>query len=198
MHNFIEVYSNSVPDSLIDRLISKVDLDHEVAKDVGRVAKDGGSDNKYSWDLGETQFSSNKLLREDFQVFLLEADPELYHEVLDTITPYVKAYASKYSMSMEALALQRVKVQKTPEYGGYSFWHSEQGKSPSNTRALSWVLYLNDIEEAGETEFIFQQVRQKPVKGELVVFPAGLTHVHRGNPPVGATKYIATGWAVYE
>ena len=190
MHNFIEVYSNSVPDSLIDRLISKVDLDHE-------VAKDGGSDNIYSWGLGETQFSS-KLLREDFQVFLLEADPELCHEVLDTITPYVKAYASKYSMGMEGLTLQYVKVQKTPEYGGYSFWHSEQGKSPSNTRALSWVLYLNDIEEAGETEFIFQQVRQKPVKGELVVFPAGLTHVHRGNPPVGATKYIATGWAVYE
>ena len=33
---------------------------------------------------------------------------------------------------------------------------------------------------------------------DVIIFPAGFTHVHRGNPPIGGTKYIATTWAVVQ
>jgi len=57
------------------------------------------------------------------------------------------------------------------------------------------ITYLNDDFEGGETEFLYQGVRVKPEKGKTVIFPASYTHVHRGNPPIGGTKYIATTWA---
>ena len=49
------------------------------------------------------------------------------------------------------------------------------------------------IVEQGETEFLYQKQRIKPVEGRVVIFPGSFTHLHRGNPPLNI-KYIATGW----
>jgi hypothetical protein len=87
------------------------------------------------------------------------------------------------------------KVQKTKVGGGYHVWHSE--KSREENRVLAYLLYLNDVEEGGETEFLYQHKRIKPKQGTLVLWPAGFTHTHRGNPPLSNTKYIMTGWVEY-
>ena len=62
------------------------------------------------------------------------------------------------------------------------------------SRILTWTLYLNDVNEGGETEFLHQSLRIKPKQGTIVVWPAGFTHIHRGNPPLSGEKYIVTGW----
>jgi hypothetical protein len=86
------------------------------------------------------------------------------------------------------------KIQKTEPGQGYHVWHCESGVRENCTRILAWTLYLNDIEEGGETEFIYQHMRVKPKQGTLVMWPAAFTHTHRGNPPLSKTKYIVTGW----
>ena len=53
---------------------------------------------------------------------------------------------------------------------------------------------MNDVEEGGELEFLHQNLRFKPRKGDFLIWPAHFTHMHRGNPPISNTKYIATGW----
>ena len=59
------------------------------------------------------------------------------------------------------------------------------------------MIYLNDIDDGGETEFLYQKRRIKPQKGTVVIFPAGMTHVHKGNLVMGEqTKYIVTGWYI--
>ena len=58
------------------------------------------------------------------------------------------------------------------------------------------MVYLNDVEEGGETEFLYQQLKIKPSKGRVVIWPGSFTHLHRGNPPM-STKYIATGWFAF-
>ena len=59
------------------------------------------------------------------------------------------------------------------------------------------MIYLNDIEDGGETEFQYQRRRISPSAGTVVFFPAGLTHVHKGNLVLGEQdKYIVTGWYV--
>ena len=55
------------------------------------------------------------------------------------------------------------------------------------------MIYLNDVEEGGETEFLYQKRKFKPEKGTVMVWPGAYTHLHRGNPPM-SDKYIATGW----
>ena len=56
-------------------------------------------------------------------------------------------------------------------------------------------MYLNDIDEAGETEFLYQNKRISPKQGRVLMWPADWTHSHRGNPPIGKEdKYILTTW----
>ena len=86
------------------------------------------------------------------------------------------------------------KVQKTLPSGGYHVWHSEQGGGAHMRRILVYTLYLNDVEEGGETEFLYQQKRYPARKGDICIFPAHFTHPHRGNPPLSGEKYIMTGW----
>ena len=61
-------------------------------------------------------------------------------------------------------------------------------------RSGAYILYLNDVPEGGETEFLYQRLRVSPKEGTLVIFPASYTHTHRGNPPLRGSKYIMTGW----
>jgi hypothetical protein len=87
-----------------------------------------------------------------------------------------------------------IKIQKTCPTQGYHVWHCEHDALSGRDRVLAWTLYLNDVEEGGETEFLYQSLRIKPKKGTFTLFPAHFTHTHRGNPPLSGVKYIATGW----
>lgn len=89
-----------------------------------------------------------------------------------------------------------VKGQKTPPGGGFHGWHYEASDGVTYNRILTYTLYLNDDFEAGETEFLSLNRRIEPKAGMCVVFPCGFLHTHRGNPPIGACKYIITGWVV--
>jgi quercetin dioxygenase-like cupin family protein len=60
------------------------------------------------------------------------------------------------------------------------------------------MFYLNDVDEGGETEFYYQQQKVKPVKGRMVIAPAGFTHTHRGNKPESNDKYILTSWVLFK
>ena len=66
-------------------------------------------------------------------------------------------------------------------------------------RLLNYLVYLNDVPDGeGETEFLNQGLRNQPKKGNLVIFPAFFTHIHRGNPVYTTDKYIATGWMLWD
>lgn len=88
------------------------------------------------------------------------------------------------------------KVQKTPAGGGYHIWHDELNGSnyAIKNRVLVWMLYLNDDFEGGETEFLYYKKRVQPEKGKLLIWPAGMTHAHRGGLVLEGMKYVITGW----
>jgi hypothetical protein len=91
--------------------------------------------------------------------------------------------------------LTGVKIQKTLPGEGYHVWHIEHNKGyHQEARAFVYSIYLNDVKEGGETEFLHQSVRVKPKKGRIVIWPAGFPYVHRGNPPLAGEKYILTSW----
>ena len=87
------------------------------------------------------------------------------------------------------------KIQKTLLTEGYHTWHIEHMSGFHYAqRALVFTIYLNDVEEGGETEFLHFAKRTKPVTGRIVIWPAGFPYVHRGNPPLSGEKYILTSW----
>jgi hypothetical protein len=89
------------------------------------------------------------------------------------------------------------KMQKTCIGQGYHVWHFENDSRRSANRLFAWMLYLNDVDEGGETEFLYYPKRIKPKAGTLLLWPASFTHAHRGNPPLSNDKYVITGWLEY-
>ena len=84
-------------------------------------------------------------------------------------------------------------LQKTNPTEGYHDWHSESNNIACINRTLVWSVYFNDLEDSGETQFLYQKLKVNPKAGRVLIFPGSFTHLHRGNPPY-QSKYIATGW----
>lgn len=107
-----------------------------------------------------------------------------------------KLYAEKYATlaNYSPHRIYTTKIQRTEKEQGYHVWHSDGEFKPLCNRLLVFILYLNDVEEGGETEFLYISKRVKPKAGRLILFPTSITHTHRGNPPISNTKYIFTGW----
>jgi hypothetical protein len=108
-------------------------------------------------------------------------------------------YAEKYSIlqTSDPHRIYTIKIQKTVPGGGYHVWHAEDNTRLHRSRVLVFTLYLNDVEEGGETEFLYLSKRVQPKTGRLLLWPAGFTHTHRGNPPLKGDKYIVTGWVEF-
>ena len=116
-------------------------------------------------------------------------------EVMDIVTKYVEKYNLK---NMVDLALKETwNIQHYKPNEGFFGWHCERTFYASHQRALVFMTYLNDVTDGGETEFYWQKVKTKPIKGKTVIWPTDFTHLHRGIPSPTQHKYIATGWMNY-
>ena len=116
---------------------------------------------------------------------------DLNEELMDCFKEYCHVFGHLKQM---AFYTTTQKVQKTPAGGGYHVWHDENSNIDQATRSAVWMMYLNDNFEGGETEFLYYKRRIKPKKNSLLIWPAGLTHAHRGGLVTSGNKYIITGW----
>jgi hypothetical protein len=153
---------------------------------------------------GKTRFESHgesKTLKDDTQVFADDIESIPLRKVTREFNElfwgkFYPIYEQEYSVlkDTERHANYSFKIQKTKVGGGYHVWHFESTTRELSNRLLTWILHLNDVQEGGETEFLYQHMRVKPEQGTLVIWPAAFTHTHRGNPPLSNEKYIVTGW----
>ena len=56
-------------------------------------------------------------------------------------------------------------------------------------RYLTLILYLNTVDQGGETEFPQQGLKIKPVEGRCIIHPADWTYSHKSHPSEEA-KYV--------
>lgn len=133
-------------------------------------------------------------LRQDRALFISNPD---YNEDVRTFSNWLQTgfelYCQKYEISHALTSNTNKFHQVEPFQNGYSVLHYEAADGDSARRCLTWLMYLNDVEEGGETEFPAYGLRVKPKAGRLVIWPAAFTHYHRGNPPFSRKCYV-TGW----
>lgn len=190
--DFIGVYDGYIPDQACDEAIELFNKYQEFNKVFSRFTSEGVTQDfkndkqlfcspEY---LTDQEFNVNKL-----KLLMVNFDLALRHYCTET---NIKKYTS------EDIITDHVKIQKTIPAQGYHIWHIEHGQGIENLkRVLAYTIYLNTVEEGGETEFLLQSQRLKPVKGRICIFPASFPYVHRGNPPLSGEKYIATSWISY-
>ena len=121
--------------------------------------------------------------------------PSMIYNLYKSVYPmYATEYKLSPKMMQQNVFISGFKVQKTLPTEGYHVWHFESASIDQCDRFMVYTLYLNDVEEGGETEFLLQSKRIPSKQGTMCLFPAGFTHIHRGNPPLSGPKYIITGW----
>ena len=131
---------------------------------------------------------------QDSQIDIAAFNPSVANHILCAVRVCLEQYLDWYPFLKNFnFHSTTCLLQKTMPTEGYHGWHSETNNIACASRTLVWSVYFNDVEEGGETEFLYQKQKIIPKAGRVLIFPGAFTHLHRGNPPYEA-KYIATGW----
>ena len=150
----------------------------------------------------ENIVKSPKSINDMDELYLLDLnnsqhlDPYFHKHFYDVLWFAYKEYIKNFSMIDNLhVTARNIKMKRIKPGQGFHGWHYENIREGCEFRLLVAQVYLNDIDDAGETEFLYQNKRFKPKQDRLLFFPTDWTHSHRGNPPIGeTTKYILTTW----
>ena len=111
-----------------------------------------------------------------------------------TKLPYQEHFPGGY-LFFDSTFYECLNVQKYEKgVGHYNAWHIETGNFQMSRRMFAFILYLNDVEEGGETELLYSGIKIQPKKGRLLIFPSTFPYVHKGHMPISNDKYILTTW----
>ncbi len=162
------------------------------------------AENKFNNTINRIGFEDASILeKQDQQFFAGSNNLKVWWKELKTLIinfdmawkHYQKNVGARASFGQDEFYYTQLKIQKTLPTEGYHIWHLEHQKGFENeARAFVFSIYLNDVEEGGETEFLHFSKRVKPKTGRIVIWPASFPYVHRGNPPLSGKKYILTSW----
>ena len=120
---------------------------------------------------------------------------ELCNEYFDSLKKCLAEYQHEYGINCGSpLINYTFKIHKVKKGQGYHVWHYENGDYDNRDRFITYMTYLKAPEEGGETEFLHQSRKIEPIERRTLIWPAGFTHVHRGNPPLKGEKIYITGW----
>lgn len=188
--DFIGVFEDVVPQEQCDMMINYFENTSELGMVYSRQDLEDGCEKTRKDD--STVFHNFTQPRE----LVLLNYPHL-PEMLEAIKYCYSLYSKEYDILASIPTITNTpgfRIQKTKPGQGYHVWHYETSKVSNGARVLAWTIYLNDVEEGGETEFLYQKRRIYPKRGSVVIWPSGFTHTHRGNPPLSGDKYIVTSW----
>ena len=114
----------------------------------------------------------------------------------------------KETFSLETDDLTKVQIQKYSKNQKYkshfdAFSKKYLQQESGSQRKLSFILYLNEVLEGGETFFPFMDLKVQPLKGSLLVFQncfgdTDYVHpksLHESKPVLNGEKYILNFWA---
>ena len=151
---------------------------------------------------GASEIGVNKTIKDSKDIILnnLQCPMRIryQHYLHKSLLHYIKKYP--YSNYYAAFGYaEHPQIQHYAPGGGFHSWHTERTGPdlPVVSRHLVYMTYLNDVNDAGETEFLHQNIKVKPEKGLTLIWPSDWTFTHRGIPSPTEDKYIITGWLSY-
>ncbi|WP_288379157.1 2OG-Fe(II) oxygenase [uncultured Massilia sp.] len=223
MDDFIGVYDGALSAEQCDAIRARFDASGKVAR--GRTGNGVDVSKKDSYDLTInglaewddvgallTQTMARYLAQymDRYRMLLIGAlSPQVAHpETGEPVTLSLDNFSEFGTPNIVELmqSIYRVGHVNLQKYvqgsGGYHHWHSEiypqNASCETLHRVLLWQFYLNDVEDGGETEFLYQSRKVEARKGRLVIAPAGFTHTHKGHVSRSGDKYIATSWILFQ
>jgi hypothetical protein len=182
--NFIETYKIDM--DVCDKIIGLYDTNKHLAQP-GRLGDDPRVD---------------KSMKDSLDISIPIGLYGRFEPFFGQLKDHVSEYLDKYFLDEGAGGMGPVgysshsNIQKYPIGGGYPAVHCERDRIEYANRCLVWMLYLTDT-PGGGTEFPHQELITECVKGDLVIWPSDLTHMHKGVVSETHEKMIFTGWIIF-
>jgi hypothetical protein len=136
------------------------------------------------------------------EINLTQCWPEGHELAFAAILPAFEAYSRDMQITPaqwpEDLAFEELRMKRYWPDGGDEFPdHVDVGDHASARRFLAALLYLNDVEDGGATEFPLWEQQIQPRAGSVLVFPPLWPWLHAGRPPISGPKYILSTYLHY-
>ena len=180
-HPLYQVFDNTLTADFCQSVIQKFEADDRT--EPGKTGDGLVPDVKQSQDLHITHLIDWKELDDVFYETLVKYTRSFYSN------DFFKDSGSDYDQGFQ---IQRT----TTDQIGYTWHHDflvDVWSKRLAHRYLTYIFYMNDVEEGGETEF-WEGTKIQPKTGRLLLFSSDWHHIHRGCRPISNTKYIVTGW----
>lgn len=182
-NTFIYEKHNALPDALCDDMINRFEAQTE---------------EQYKGRIGQTVSQDSSIKKTtDLVVSGKEHWKDVDNNLFRSMGIAIKEFREAYPYFKGPFKDMGYGIQRYNP-GEFYHWHIDGGSHDFSQRQLVAIWYLNDVPgPGGETEFLFQNVKIKPEKGKLVLFPPFWTHEHRAVTLNEGVKYIATTWIVF-
>jgi hypothetical protein len=119
----------------------------------------------------------------------------VFVELHAAVTAVVQSIAAQCSaLQVSPLQCTGYKIQHYRKNAGHFKWHFDALGPGGWDRQLAVIIYLNSVEDGGETCFYRQDLKVKPVAGDALFFPPFWTHMHCGEIPRSGDKYIISSF----
>jgi hypothetical protein len=146
-----------------------------------------------------------KEVQEDIKVStdLVIRDSDIWQEAYAQVNAAVKEALRRIVEEVEALQLWPLcwtgyKIQHYKKGEGQFKWHFDAIGPGTWARQMAMVIYLKTVEEGGETSFLRQGLKLKPLVGDGVFFPPFWTHAHCGEIPLSEDKFIISTFVSFD
>jgi Rps23 Pro-64 3,4-dihydroxylase Tpa1-like proline 4-hydroxylase len=183
--NFVKTFTNSLGSTMCNNIISIFENSNN--KSAGVTIAGIDLNTKKTTDLHSINLQDNNewiiienIVRKELNIKLERYFYEINEPTFICNPPYI-------------IIDKGFQIQKYNSNEGFYIFHDDFTVEENKFRFLTYLWYLNDVTEGGETEF-YDGTKIIPETGKLLLFPSTWTHVHRGNMPVSNDKYIMTGW----
>lgn len=118
------------------------------------------------------------------------SNPSWWFLVNQLLWTYGRVYSNHFNAAFSEMESAQVLHYRS----GENFYKPHTDDGPGYNREFSAVLYLNNVEEGGETYFPNFDFISKPLEGKLIMFPANFTYLHEARPPLSSDKYCIVTW----
>jgi hypothetical protein len=182
--NFIKIYEDSLDEETCDLLINILETNEKTT--------DGVIHNGVNKQFKNTKDLHSHIWKNEYTLL----DQKIYNELHKKLHTYfidINTNNDTFIHPYDNLNDSGFQIQKYFKNEGFYKYHNDFYLEGNKFRTLTYLWYLNDVEEGGETEFL-NLLKIKPKKGCLVIFPSCWTYQHRGCMPTSNDKYILTGW----
>jgi hypothetical protein len=187
---YICEYKNSIPSSLCKEIIQLFETQEDKYEGITV-----GGVNKNIKDTTDFLIPKNDERWKKIEIFL-------YKELSNKLNKYLnnfkkKEYNSDYRnyscFNLKNLFIHSFMIQKYDKKRGKYTYHDDFHFDSKSSRVITFLWYLNTVEEGGHTVF-WKNNKVQPEEGKLIFFPAFWCYPHTGKVPISSDKYIITGW----